>query len=56
MTRVLGPVLMSLCFAPQFFSYTMSVLFPEVLVRLIADFHNVGFDEVSNSLHFNPYM
>ena len=38
--------MISLCSYPQFFSYTMSVLFPECLVRLIADFHNVDFDEV----------
>lgn len=30
----------------QYFSYVMSVLYPECLVRLIMDFYSVTFDQV----------
>ena len=35
----------------QYYNYVMSVLLPECVIRIIADFHNVSFDEVSRERH-----
>ena len=37
----------SFLFLLQYFSYVMSVLYPECLVRLIMDYHSLPFDLVS---------
>ena len=36
------------CVFVQFFSYVMSVLLPECIIRIISGFHGVGFEEVSS--------
>ena len=46
-----GFVLISL----QYFSYVMSVLYPECLVRIIMDFYSLPFDEVSLKVYYLKY-
>ena len=46
-------------FIPQYFSYVMSVLFPECIIRLIMDFHSISFEKVMPiyiyTSHYNYY-
>ena len=37
---------MLFCVFLQYFSYVMSVLYPESLIRLIMAFHSIPFDQV----------
>ena len=43
--------IVTVCLCVQYFSYVMSVLLPECMIRILADVNNIDFAQVCCALH-----